>query len=141
MLELLRQPKPKSSQAGEDDDEDDALVEVVVLGKVLGADINFGYQEMGGVILKALNGKAIKGLADLAHQLELQLANLAEGGNERAEASRDDSGAQGWLEFELSNSQKIVLDAQGCRDTEAEVLAAYGLASATSEVLERDVLF
>ena len=144
MLELLRKPKPQLIRNGKDGDEH-ALIEVVVLAKVLGADINFGYQEMGGVILKALNGKPVKGLADLAQKLELvaQVASKDGGdgpGPEGVELRKGvaEAGSERCLEFELSNSQRIVLDAKGCRETESEVLASYGLASATSEELHRE---
>lgn len=88
MLQLLRAPKK---------DGDDDLEEVVVLAKVLGADINFGYQDMGGVMLTSLNGKKVKGLADLGSQLA-KLASM------KGEAGDESKGAR-WLEFDLSNRQ------------------------------------
>lgn len=62
--------------------------EVVILAKVLPSDINFGYQDLGGVRLLSLNGTNVSSLRQLATQVaQLQVEGAA------------------FLEFALENQQ------------------------------------
>ena len=77
LLKWLREPQTEGSD------------QVVVLAKVLAADLNFGYQDMGGVQLKTLNGTAVSSMRELAEQLR-SLSKEAD-----------------FLEFELSDAQQV----------------------------------
>ena len=105
LLKWLREPQTEGSG------------QVVVLAKVLAADLNFGYQDMGGVQLKTLNGTAVSSMRELAEQLR-SLSKEAD-----------------FLEFELSDAQQVVLDPRACAAAEADILAAYGVNSPCSDEL------
>jgi hypothetical protein len=94
---LLRDPLTKDGR------------EIVVLAKVLADDLNFGYQDMGGVQLSKLNGEDVESMAHLKELLE--------------QAARNEK----YYEFELKNSQLLVLDVAACAKLESSILASYGL--------------
>lgn len=103
---LLRQPLTK-----------DGAAEVVVLAKVLADDLNFGYQDMGGVQLSKLNGTEIESMVHLKQLLD--------------ETREQDQ----FYQFELANSQLLVLDVAACAELESSILDSYGLSQSRSDDL------
>ena len=89
--------------------------EIVVLAKVLADDINFGYQDMGGVQLEKINGTLVESMVHFAQLL----ADVASGG-------------EAYYELELANSQLLVLDVEACATLEAAILEVYGLSDPCS---------
>ena len=103
---MLREPLTK-----------DGAVEVVVLAKVLADDLNFGYQDMGGVRLSNLNGKEVKSMVHLKQLLD------------------ETRQKENFYEFELANSQLLVLDVAACEELESSILESYGLSRPRSDDL------
>jgi S1-C subfamily serine protease len=102
--------------------------EVVILAKVLADDLNFGYQDMGGVQLTKLNGVEVESMAHLKQLLD----------DASAAAAAADEAAAGpsYFEIELENSQLLVLDVKACAELEGSILESYGL----TEPRSRDLL-
>jgi hypothetical protein len=88
--------------------------EVVVLAKVLADDLNFGYQDMGGIQLSKVNGKEVESMTHLKELLE------------------DATKHEKFYEFELKNSQLLVLDIAACAQLEKSILDSYGLSQPRS---------
>ena len=88
-----------------------------MLAKVLADDLNFGYQDMGGVRLSSLNGKEVKSMVHLKQLLD------------------ETRQKENFYEFELANSQLLVLDVAACEELESSILESYGLSRPRSDDL------
>lgn len=83
--------------------------QVVVLGQVLAADANVGYEDFLNTQVRALNGQRITNLK--------QLVALVEGCRER------------FLHFDLDYNQKIILETAKAKAATAEVLRTHCISS------------
>jgi S1-C subfamily serine protease len=97
--------------------------QVVVLGKVLAAEVNYGHQEMQGLQLIEYNGQRVNNLAAL-----WEMARRGGSGTASSGGSSDDA----FHTFRFANESEIVLDAAECAATEAEVLELHAIPLACS---------
>lgn len=82
--------------------------EVVVLSKVLAAEVNYGYEDFPSCQLLTFNGMKVQSLR--------QLRQMAMAGSEER-----------FLRFVMSFHLEIVLDAELCWETHANILDQYGI--------------
>ncbi|MCS7151336.1 MAG: serine protease [Endomicrobia bacterium] len=83
--------------------------EIVVLLRVLSDEVNIGYQEYQHVILKSVNNEPVK---SLNHLVELCEKSNVE-----------------YIEFKLENGERIVVNAQKCKDAKNRILNKYKISS------------
>ncbi|HSV31513.1 MAG TPA: serine protease [Atribacteraceae bacterium] len=93
--------------------------QVVIVLRVLAADVNQGYQEITGWIVDRVNGEKIWNMKDLARMLDEQ--------DERF-----------YTILENDQGQQIILDSQKARDNHARILATYRIARDRSSDLVVD---
>jgi S1-C subfamily serine protease len=89
--------------------------EIVLLLQVLADESNKGYHEFGNTPVTKVNGEKISGMKDLINKIE----------NSKAE----------FLEIDLDNMSKIVLETEKSRKASPAILQRYGIASDRSENL------
>lgn len=89
--------------------------EIVVLLQVLADETNKGYHNFANIPVKAVNGETFSGIKDLMKKIE----------NYKGE----------FIEFELENLSKVVLETEKSRAADAGILQRYGITSDRSENL------
>lgn len=81
------------------------LQQIVVLSRVLAAEVNVGYQKLGALIVEKVNGKKIKDLKELISIVE--------------------NTKKGFIVFQLKNKTKIVLDADKLKKSTPMIMERY----------------
>ncbi|CAK8985786.1 unnamed protein product [Durusdinium trenchii] len=95
--------------------------EVIVLAKVLAAEVNYGYQDLACYELLSFAGRPVRSLRALRDRLQ----ELHAAGSER------------FLRFGLSFNLEIVLEAEQCRQTHSSILQQHGIQQdCSSDLLE-----
>lgn len=90
--------------------------QIVVLQQVLADEINKGYHDFSNLIVKRVDGQEISGIEDLIKKIE----------NTKSE----------FLEIELEDKSKIVLETQKANDSSNNILKKYGINVDRSEDLK-----
>lgn len=81
------------------------LQQVVVLSRVLAAEVNVGYQNLGATIVEKVNGKKIKDLEELISIVE--------------------STKKGFIVFQLKNKTRIVFDVEKLKQSTPHIMNLY----------------
>ncbi len=81
------------------------LQQIVVLSRVLAAEVNVGYQNLGAMIVEKVNGKKIKDLKELISIVE--------------------STKKGFIVFQLKNKTKIVFDVEKLKKSTPHIMNLY----------------
>ncbi|MEW5867399.1 MAG: trypsin-like peptidase domain-containing protein [Bacillota bacterium] len=92
--------------------------QVVIVLRILAADINDGYQDMVFSIIKKVNGEKVLNMADLVRLIE-------------------ENTADPYTVFETEDGQQIVLDAYEARKSRDRILATYKIREDRSEDLRK----
>jgi adenylate cyclase class IV len=85
--------------------------------QVLADEINKGYHDFSNLIVKKVNGYQISGIEDLIDKIE----------NTKSE----------FLEIELEDKNKIILEMEKAQETNNDILKKYGINSSRSEDLKK----
>jgi len=94
---------------------DDQIDEIVVLLRVMAGDVNRGYQDVGNMVIRKVNGKAISNLRELIAIVE---------GSKTL-----------FIEFEDRDGTQVILDRELLEKDHGEVLKTYGIAQDRSSDL------
>lgn len=96
--------------------------EVVILDKVLAADVNYGYEDLACMQVLEF-GSGVRGVAEETPLVKVRsLVHL----RDMVDAARETSG---FLRFKLSTGLDVVLDATECRTSRNEILEQYAVPS------------
>lgn len=90
--------------------------QIVVLQQVLADEINKGYHDFSNLIVKRVDGQEISGIEDLIKKIE----------NTKNE----------FIEIELEDKNKIILETQKAKDASSNILKKYGINADRSEDLK-----
>jgi len=90
--------------------------DIVLLKCVLADHVNFGYHDYRNEVVEKLNGSLISGMRELAEII--------------------DNASGPYLEIELENKKKVVLDVELCRNASPDILDRYRISSDRSDNLK-----
>jgi len=94
------------------------LQQIVVLSRVLAAEVNVGYQDQGALIVEEVNGKKIKDLKELISIVE--------------------NTSKGFIVFHLKNKTKIVFDIDKLKKSTPAIMESYRVPADRSPDLRKD---